>query len=78
MNSKELFALFLRIVGMLGITYVIRNMVLYLPQAESIGAFYVISRLAYLIIGVYLIYGGPLLVKFAYPEKGSVAAAPKS
>jgi hypothetical protein len=78
MNSKELFGLFLRIVGVLGITYVFRNMVVYVEQAGPIGAFYVVSRLVYLIIGAYLIRGAPLVVKFAYPEKGSEATAPKS
>ena len=73
MNSKELFALFLRIVGVLGVIYVIRR----LMHEESLTAFFVVLRLIYLIIGVYLIRGAPLVLKFAYPEKYGEATAPK-
>jgi len=73
MNSKDLFALSLRIVGVLGITYVIRNCV----RVTSTDAFYLVLRLVYVIIGLYLIRGAPMLVKFAYPEKGGEATTPK-
>jgi len=74
MNSKELFALFLRVVGLLGIIYVIRR----IAHAESPTTFWVALRVIYLIIGVYLVRGAPLLLKFAYPEQGGEATTTKS
>jgi uncharacterized MAPEG superfamily protein len=74
MNSKELFALFLRIVGVLGIIYVIRR----IDHQESPAAFWLVMRLIYLIIGAYLIRGAPLVLEFAYPEKGGEATTPKN
>lgn len=68
MNSKELFALFLRVVGILGVIYILRH---------ALGAFPVGAPPTYLIlkwvigglVGLYLIRGAPLVVKFAYPTK---------
>jgi len=68
MNSKELFALFLRAVGVLGIIFIVRHALWLVPTLTAppsllikwvIGAF----------VGLYLIRGAPLLVKFAFPGK---------
>ena len=68
MNSKELFALFLRAVGVLGIIFIVRHALWSVPTLTAppsllikwvIGAF----------VGLYLIRGAPLLVKFAFPGK---------
>ncbi len=74
MNSRELFALFLRIVGVLGIIYVIRR----IEHQEAIPPVWLIIRLVYLAIGAYFIRGAPWLLKFAYPDQGGEATAPKN
>lgn len=77
MNSKELFALFLRIIGVFGICYEIHNIG---PKLSSPGAYwgYLAVRVVYVLVGLYLIRGAPLLVKFAYCEKASDTPAPKN
>ncbi len=72
MNTKEQFALALRIIGVLGIIYIVRaferNI---LPPAAIL-----IIRLVCAGIGIYLIRGGSLLVNFAYP--GTATKSPES
>jgi len=70
MNPKEQFALWLRVIGVLGIIYILRAAV----RVPAPAALLVIARLVSACIGLYLIRGAPLLVKFAYPD--STAAAP--
>jgi hypothetical protein len=64
MKTTEQFALALRIIGVLGIAYVIRAVV-----RNPVPATYVlVVRVLSVLIGAYFIRGGCLLVKFAYPE----------
>jgi hypothetical protein len=77
MNSKELFALFLRIVGVLGIIYEIHN-IGHKVSAPSQCLGYLVVRVVYVLIGLYLIRGAPLLVKFAHCERASDTPAPKN
>jgi hypothetical protein len=64
MNAKEQFALALRIIGVLGLMYIVRSFIRHpLPPVA-----YLIVRLACAAIGVWLIRGLPPLVKFAYPN----------
>jgi len=64
MKAKEQFALVLRVIGVLGIIYVLRTFVRTpLPEVAVI-----VVRVVCALIGVYLIRGAPQLVKFAYPE----------
>jgi len=68
MNSKESFALFLRIVGVLGIIFIVRHALWSVPTLTappSLLTKWVIGAL----VGLYLIRGAPLLVKFAFPQK---------
>jgi len=68
MNSKEMFALFLRIVGMLGIIFIVRHA---LEQSPSfaVPAFTIVKWVIGVLIGLYFIRGASVLVSFAYPEK---------
>jgi hypothetical protein len=64
MQAKEQFALALRVIGVLGIIYVLRTFVRYpLPEVVVL-----VVRMVCALIGLYLIRGAPVLVKFAYPE----------
>jgi|DewCreStandDraft_4_1066084.scaffolds.fasta_scaffold113918_2 lipopolysaccharide export LptBFGC system permease protein LptF len=80
MKPSELFALVLRIVGVLCLVYLVRN----LMNNWIDGVFpkelaYFLSRIIYLAVGVYLLRGAPHFVRFAYPEerKSSVPATPQ-
>jgi hypothetical protein len=64
MKSKEQFALALRIIGVLGIMYILRSFI----RNTSPAIVVLIIRLVCVVIGVYLIRGAPQLVRFAYPE----------
>jgi len=64
MKAKEQFALALRVIGVLGIIYVLRAFVRSpLPEVVVL-----VVRVACAVCGLYLIRGAPLLVKFAYPD----------
>ena len=68
MNSKELFGLFLRIVGVLGIIFIIHHVLP--PSSQWCASTYLIVKWAIgLLVGLYLVRGAPLLVKFAFPAK---------
>jgi hypothetical protein len=64
MKAKEQFALALRVIGVLGIIYVLRTFV----RNSLAGGIILVVEMACAIIGLYLIRGAPQLVKFAYPE----------
>jgi hypothetical protein len=64
MNTKEHFALALRIIGVLSLMYVLRTFVRNPSPAIAI----LIVRLACAAVGVWLVRGMPPLVKFAYPD----------
>jgi hypothetical protein len=68
MNSKELFALFLRVVGVLGIIVIVRH-ALGSVFTETVPAYVLIKWVIGALVGLYLIRGAPLLVKFAFPGK---------
>jgi len=68
MNSKELFALFLRIVGVLGVIFIVRHALISVPTCTA-PAYVLIKWVIGALVGLYLIRGAPLLVKFAYPAK---------
>jgi xanthosine utilization system XapX-like protein len=64
MKPREQFALALRIIGVLGIAYVVRAFV----RNPSPPTLALIVRVASIFIGAYFIRGASLLVKLAYPE----------
>ena len=69
MKSREQFALALRIIGVIGIAYIVRAFV----RNSSPPMLTLIVRILVVLIGAYFIRGASLLVKFAYP-----ASAPES
>jgi len=64
MKPKEQFALVLRIIGVLGIAYVVRAF----ARNSCPPAFILVLRVVSVLAGAYFIRGAPLLLKFAYPE----------
>ena len=68
MNSKELFTLFLRVVGILGMIFIVRHALESFPTLTP-SVPLIIKWVVGLLVGLYLIRGAPLLVKFAYPGK---------
>jgi len=64
MKPREQFALALRIIGVLGIAYVVRTF----ARDPSPPTFALIVRMVSVLVGAYFIRGAPLLLKFAYPE----------
>ena len=64
MKPREQFALALRIIGILGIAYVVRALVRNPSPTTSL----VIAEVVSVLVGAYFIRGAPPLVKFAYPE----------
>jgi uncharacterized membrane protein YczE len=66
MHSKDLFGLVLRIVGLLGIILVVRQLDFVMEMGPP-KATYLVVKALYLAIGIYLMRGAPMLVSFAYP-----------
>jgi hypothetical protein len=64
MKPTEQFALVLRIMGLLGIGYIMLRFVRN-PNPPTLP---LVFRLLGILIGAYFIRGAPLLVEFAYPE----------
>ena len=76
MKPSELFALLLRVVGVLCLVYLVRNLTNnWIDAAFPKDVAYYISHLAYLGIGVYLLRGAAALVQFAYPDESKSGAA---
>ncbi|MGB7769292.1 MAG: hypothetical protein WBN22_10635 [Verrucomicrobiia bacterium] len=68
MNSKEVFMLFLRVVGILGGLFIVRH-VLETVSSCTPSAYLIIKWVVGVLVALYLIRGAPWLVKFAYPAK---------
>ncbi len=67
MNSKELFALFLRMVGVVGIIIIVRHALAALPT-ETVPVYVLVKWVIGVLLGVYLIRGGSRVLRFAYPK----------
>jgi hypothetical protein len=72
MKPREQFALALRIIGVIGIAYIVRAFV----RNASPPMLTLILRVLGVLIGAYFIRGGSLLVKFAYPGSTPEPAEP--
>jgi hypothetical protein len=68
MQPKEIFALILRIVGLIGIIVVVRQLDMMMKMGTPTAAYLAVKAL-YLAVGIYLMRGAPLLVRFAYPGR---------
>jgi hypothetical protein len=70
MNSKELFGCFLRVVGVLGILYIVRHAANEVLSCSFPSHYYLLIKWVLgVLVGLYLMRGAPAVVKFAYPEK---------
>jgi hypothetical protein len=70
MKSKEIFALALRIIGILGLAFVVRHLVDDLSvDGHQLPTVYFVRKIIYLLIGLYFVWGAPQLVKFAYSSE---------
>jgi len=78
MNPKELFALIVRGIGLLGVIYLIRHIIKITADVGVDDWLLLIVRLVSVFVGLYMVRGAPLLVKFAYPEKAGEAAGKAS
>ena len=74
MRSEEWFALALRVLGVVGLNYGVWNLLDsllfqlgYFTFPDTSPRYYVVTGLAYLFAGLYLLRGAPLLVRLAYP-----------
>ncbi len=70
MKPRDQFALALRIIGVLGITYLVRAWIRN-PTPPMVP---LIARVACIFIGAYFIRGASVLVNFAYPESTTESA----
>lgn len=68
MNSKELFMLFLRVIGILGAIFIVRHFLELVPTWPP-STFLILKWIVGVLVALYLIRGAPLLVRFAYPAK---------
>jgi hypothetical protein len=69
MKPNETFALVIRVIGLLGLAYVVRHLANNsIDGFQNCNAFYFVKKIIYLFVGLYLVRGAPCLVKFAYPD----------
>ena len=80
MEAKDYFSLALRIIGFLTLAHGLRDLVdfallllNYTSTHSSLG-YYLILGLLYSVVGVYLLRGAPLIVRFAYPTREITAS----
>jgi len=73
MNAKEWFTLFLRLVGVLGIIFIVRHVLEMTPTWTSPMYLLILKWVIGVVMGLYLIRGAPLVVKFAFPDKSGTA-----
>jgi len=73
MKAKDYFSLALRIIGFLTLAHGLRDLVdfalmlLNYTSTHSSFGYYLILGLLYSVVGIYLLRGAPLIVRFAYP-----------
>ena len=67
MKSSELFALAVRIVGLVSLLYMIGSAVMLFGSGLSF--FWVVKEVIWLLVSIYLLRGAPHVVRFAYPER---------
>ena len=67
MKSSDLFALAVRIVGLVSLLYMIGSAVMLF--GSGIAFFWVVKEVIWLLVSLYLLRGAPHVVRFAYPER---------
>jgi hypothetical protein len=80
MELKHYFSLALRIIGLLALAHGLRDLVqfalllLNYTNTQSSFGYYLILGLLYSVVGIYLLRGAPLIVRFAYPTSRDSAS----
>ena len=80
MEPKDYFSLALRIIGFLSLAHGLRDLVdfalmlLNYTSTHSSFGYYLILGLLYCVVGVYLLRGASLIVRFAYPPERTTAS----
>jgi len=80
MESKNYFSLALRIIGFLALGHGLRDLVefalllLNYTDTHSSFGYYLILGSLYSVVGIYLLRGAPLIVRFAYPSSRDAAS----
>lgn len=74
MTKEDLFAVLMRVVGLVvflyGLTYLLDALLLklgYFYYGDSTPAYFLITGLGISLVGIYLLRGADILVRFAYP-----------
>ncbi|MGA2445180.1 MAG: hypothetical protein ABSG50_07120 [Opitutaceae bacterium] len=67
MKSSDLFALAVRIVGLVSLLYMIGSAVMLF--GSGLPFFLVVKEVIWLLVSIYLLRGAPHVVRFAYPER---------
>ncbi|MGA2175131.1 MAG: hypothetical protein ABSH38_09140 [Verrucomicrobiota bacterium] len=70
MKAREMFALAIRILGLIGLAHVIHSVIndVYYESMNLFWQYYVI-KLCYVLVGLYCLRGAPQVVDLAYPEE---------
>jgi hypothetical protein len=67
MKMKEILALVVRVLAVVGLAYVTRNLINGLVE-NGIEPMVIAKRIVFLAVGLYFLRGAPQLLQFAYPE----------
>jgi hypothetical protein len=65
MKSRDLFALAVRIAGLVSLMYLLATAVLFFAAGMALA--FVIKTILWFLLSLWLIRGAPQLVRFAYP-----------
>jgi hypothetical protein len=69
MNSKEMFGLFVRVIGVLGIAFIVHHVGGDMKAGvKLLNVDYIAKKALLALVGIYFVKGAPHLVKFAYCE----------
>jgi hypothetical protein len=70
MKAREMFALSIRILGLIGLAHVVHSVIndLYYERMNLFWQYYVI-KLIYVLVGIYCLGGAPQLVDLAYSDE---------
>ena len=67
MKSKEIFALIIRVIGVLGIAFIVHHIGGDIHSGTKLlDADYISKKAVLTLLGLYFVWGAPHLVKFAY------------
>jgi hypothetical protein len=67
MKSKEIFALIIRVIGVLGLAFIVHHIGGDIHSGiRLLNVDYVAKKGVLVLLGIYFVWGAPHLVKFAY------------